>query len=98
MSKHLIIPAVASAAAAVALTFAPAAQADEEAYLNDLANNDFTGPTDAALTMGRQICTDLAHGVPEATTVEAIYQNTGDDVTYEDAQFIYDAAFIYLCQ
>ena len=41
--------------------------------------------------------TNNAAAVPEATTVEAIYQNTADEVTYEDAQFIYDAAFIYLC-
>ena len=94
----LIIPAVMSAAAAVALTCASPAHADEQAFLTDLANNNFTGPTDAALSMGYEICTDVSHAVPEATTVEAIYQNTGNDITYEDAQFIYDAAFIYLCQ
>ncbi|BBY87755.1 DUF732 domain-containing protein [Mycolicibacterium tokaiense] len=93
MLKLLLIPAMLAAA----LTVAAPAYAGEEEFLTDLANNNFTGPTDVALTMGYQICTDIAHSVPEATTVEAIYQNTADEVTYEDAQFIYDAAFIYLC-
>jgi hypothetical protein len=93
MKKLLLVPATL----ATALAFAVPAHAGEEEFLTDLANNNFTGPTDVALTMGYQICTDIAHAVPEATTVEAIYQNTADEVTYEDAQFIYDAAFIYLC-
>lgn len=93
MKKLFIVPAVIAAA----LTFASPAHADEDAFITDLANNNFTGPTDAALTLGYQICTDIAHDVPAETTVEAVYQNTGDAIAPEDAQFIYDAAAIYLC-
>jgi len=78
-------------------TPAAPAFADEESYLTDLANNDFTGPTDVALDMGYQICTDLQHGVPQNNTVKAIYENTGDSIEVEDSQYIYEAAVIHLC-
>jgi Protein of unknown function (DUF732) len=93
--KKLLVAAVAVLGLGLA-TAAPAF-ADEESYLTDLANNDFTGPTDVALDMGYQICTDLQHGVPQATTVKAIYDNTGDSIEFADAQYIYEAAVIHLC-
>ncbi|CAN5563930.1 hypothetical protein BH10ACT9_BH10ACT9_37000 [soil metagenome] len=93
MLKLLIVPA----AIAAALACAPPAQAGEQEYLADLEQNASITGSDAALTMGYQICTDLSHGVPEATTVQAIFQETPEDFTVEDAQFIYDAAVIYLC-
>ena len=94
MNKVLVS---AVAALALALTTAAPASADEESYLTDLANNDFTGPTDVALQMGYEICNDVAHGVPQVTTVKAIYENTADNVTAEDANYIYEAAVIHLC-
>jgi hypothetical protein len=93
----ILVPAVAAAALAVGLASAAPALADEDSYLTDLANNDFTGPADIALQMGYEICTDVKHGVPQETTVKAIYENTADNVTAEDANFIYEAAVIHLC-
>ena len=89
--------AVATAALALGLATAVPAHADEETYLTDLANNDFTGDVDVALEMGYQICTDVQHGVPQDTTVQAIYENTAESVAIEDAQYIYEAAVIHLC-
>lgn len=94
--KKLLVPVVA-AALAVGLATASPALADEESYLTDLANNDFTGDVDVALQMGYEICTDVQHGVPQATTVKAIYENTADNVTADDANYIYEAAVIHLC-
>lgn len=93
---HKIL-ATAFAALALLLATAAPAHADEESFLTDLANNDFTGPTDVALEMGYQICTDVQHGVPQDTTVQAIYENTAESVALEDAQYIYEAAVIHLC-
>ena len=53
--------------------------------------------TDVALQMGYSICTDLEHGVPQDTTVQAIYENSADNVTAEDANHIYEAAATHLC-
>ncbi len=94
--KKLVLTA-AAAAFALGLGLAAPASADEEGYLTDLANNDFTGPADEALTLGYQICTDISHGVPQTTTVDAIYQNTGNGIGADEATFIYEAASIYLC-
>ena len=47
--------------------------------------------------MGQEICTDVAHGVPETTTVQAIYENTADSVGPAEATFIYESAVIHLC-
>ena len=91
------IMSTATAAFALLVVTAAPAQADEENYLTDLANNDFTGSTDVALEMGYSICTDLQHGVPQDTTVQAIYENTADNVTAEDANYIYEAAVVHLC-
>jgi len=37
------------------------------------------------------------HGVPQATTVQAIYENTADSVGPAEATFIYESAVIHLC-
>ncbi|WP_059018699.1 DUF732 domain-containing protein [Mycobacterium sp. M26] len=94
--KKLLLPLAAAALAAGLATAAPAS-ADESSYLQDLANNGFDGPTSAALSMGYEICTDVKHGVPQDTTVEAIYNNTADSVGVDEATFIYEAAVIHLC-
>ena len=92
-----ILPAAAAAVFALGVGFAPPAAADEDGYLTDLANHDFTGPIQEALTLGYQICTDIQHGVPQDATVSAIYKNTGDGIGADEAKFIYESASIYLC-
>jgi hypothetical protein len=72
-----ILPAAAAAVFALGIGFAAPASADEDGYLTDLANHDFTGPSQEALTLGYQICTDIQHGVPQ-TPPSAIYKNTGE--------------------
>jgi hypothetical protein len=84
-------------AACVLIGFAPVASATESEYIADLKSEGFTGPAPAAISMGYQACTDVANGVDEGATVEAIYQNTGNNVTRNDAQYIYEAAVLYLC-
>ena len=92
----MLLPVVAAAVAAGLATAAPAS-ADQASYLQDLANNGFDGPTAAALSMGQEICTDVRHGVPQETTIEAIYNNTADSVGVDEATYIYEAAVIHLC-
>ena len=75
----------------------PIAHADENSYLTDLANDGFTGQSSVALKMGYAVCTDIQHSVPRSTTVQAIYENTGQSVSVRDANYIYDAALIHLC-
>jgi uncharacterized protein DUF732 len=93
----LMFTAVAVVGLGLGLATAAPASADERSYLTDLANNDFTGPTNIALQMGYEICSDIDNGVPRTATVKAIYENTGDAIEVEDAQYIYDAAVIHLC-
>jgi hypothetical protein len=93
--KKLVVSALA--ALALGLAAAAPAYADEDSFLAELANDGFSGSADAAVQMGHQICEDVASGVPEATTVQAIYENTGDGVEQKDAQFVYDAAVAHLC-
>jgi hypothetical protein len=62
---------------------AAAAHADEQSYPADLANNGFTGSSGVAIKMGYAVCTDRNNGVPRATTVQAIYDNTGQRSTSE---------------
>lgn len=94
--RKFLLPLAAVTLAAGLATAAPA-YADEDSYLQDLADNGFNGPTETALTMGQEICTDIRHGVPQSTTVEAIYNNTADSVGIDEATFIYEAAAIHLC-
>ena len=91
------IMSTAIAAVAPLMVTAAPAHADEDRFLAELANNDVTGSTDVALQMGYSICTDLQHGVPQDTTVRDIYENTADNVTAEDANYIYEAAATHLC-
>jgi hypothetical protein len=95
MRKPLV--AIAGAALAAGLWAAPVAHADEQSYVADLAHDGFTGPSNSAVQMGYAVCTDVQHGVPRSTTVQAIYQNTAQSVSVRDANYIYDAALIHLC-
>ena len=94
--KKLLLP-IATAALAVGLSAAPVAHADDQSYLGDLAHDGFTGSSGTALKMGYAVCTDRQHGVSRDTTVQAIYDNTGQSIGYKDANYIYDAAVIHLC-
>lgn len=92
--KKILIPA--AAAVALGLALASPAYADDAAYLAELEEGGIIG-NDAALTMGYQVCNEIAAEVPEGTTVVAIYTNTGNDITAEHAQVLYDAAAANLC-
>jgi hypothetical protein len=91
------IVAAGMLAAGVLVGFAPVAGATESEYVADLESEGFSGPTAAAISMGYEVCTDVANGVDQGDTIEAIYQNTGNDVTRNDAQYIYEAAVLFLC-
>jgi Protein of unknown function (DUF732) len=93
--KRLLVSTLA--ALALGLAVAAPAYADENSFLAELANDGWNGPAAVAVNMGQQICTDIADGVPQATTVKAIYDNTGDGVDANAAQFFYDAANAHLC-
>ncbi|MEI6252547.1 MAG: DUF732 domain-containing protein [Mycobacteriaceae bacterium] len=94
--NKLLLP-LAAAVLATGLATATPAYADEDSYLQDLADNGFNGQAGVALEMGQEICTDVKHGVPQSTTVEAIYKNTADSVGVDEANFIYESAVIHLC-
>lgn len=92
--KKMLIPA--AAAFALGLAFASPAYADEAAYNAALDAGGIIA-NEAALTMGYQVCNEIEAGIPEGTTVVAIYTNTGNDITAEHAQVLYDAAAGNLC-
>ncbi|CAN5882926.1 hypothetical protein BH09ACT7_BH09ACT7_51700 [soil metagenome] len=92
-----IATAAAVLAAGASLCFAPIASATEDEYIEDLASAGFTGPSDTAIALGYSVCADIKGGVPEETTVDAIYENTANSVKQSDAKYIYEAAAIYLC-
>ena len=66
-------------AAGVLVGFAPPAGATESEYIADLESEGFSGPTAAAISMGYEVCTDVANGIDQGDTIEAVYQNTGND-------------------
>jgi hypothetical protein len=66
-------------AAGVLVGFAPAAGATESEYIADLESEGFSGPRAAAISMGYEVCTDVANGIDQGDTIEAVYQNTGND-------------------
>jgi hypothetical protein len=47
--------------------------------------------------VGQHICSDIAAGVPQATTLQTISDNTSDGVEPKDAAFFYSAAATNLC-
>ena len=92
--KKLLIPAAALVALGMAV--AAPALADDAEYNAALEAGGIIG-NDAAYAMGMAVCQEIAAGVPEGTTVVSIYTNTGNDITAEHAQVLYDAAAAYLC-
>ena len=89
MKKIAIAAAVLAAGAS--LCFAPIASATEDEYIRDLASAGFTGPSASAISLGYSVCADIKGGVPEDTTVDAIYENTANSVGQKDATYIYEA-------
>ncbi len=93
--KRLLVSTLA--ALALGLAVAPPAYADEDSFLTELANDGWNGPAAVAVSRGNQICSDIADGVPEATTLQTISDSTTDGVEPKDAKFFYEAANAHLC-
>ena len=95
--RKFVLPAVAAMFAAGVALAAPAS-ADETGYFTALTEYGY-GDTaqDVALDLGYSVCQDLANGVPMQVTLDAIYENTNENVNYEDANFIYKTAIVHLC-
>jgi hypothetical protein len=93
--KKLVITAIAAAGLGLALS-APAS-ADQDAFITTLANDGWHGPVSAAVAVGHAICSDIAAGVPQATTLQSISDSTTDGVEPKDAAFFYNAAAAHLC-
>ena len=93
--RKIIVPAAAAFAFAMAL--AAPAYADEADFYSAIESSGLVAD-DGALAMGQAVCNEIAAGVPEGTTVVAIYTNTGNDITAEHAQALYDAAAANLCE
>ncbi|MBJ7341332.1 DUF732 domain-containing protein [Mycolicibacterium sp.] len=95
--KKLVLPTIA-AAFALGLATAGSAHADENGFFVDLTKYGYGDTsTETALNLGYSICEDVQNGVPQQTTLDAIYQNTGDAVDVADAKFLYKAAILNLC-
>ena len=92
--KRLFVSSIG--ALALGLALASPANADEAAF-NDAIQAGGIEPNEAALNMGQAVCNEIADGIPEGTTVVSIYTNTGNDITAEHAQVLYDAAAANLC-
>lgn len=93
--KRLVISGVA--ALGLGLALAAPAFADQDAFIKTLANDGWTGPVATAMALGNHICSDIANGTPEATTLQTISDNTTDGVEPKDAKFFYEAAAAHLC-
>lgn len=95
--RKFVLPAVAAMFAAGVALAAPAS-ADETGYFTALTEYGY-GDTDqsVALDLGYSVCQDLSNGVPMQVTLDAIYENTNENVNYEDANFIYKTAIVHLC-
>jgi Protein of unknown function (DUF732) len=93
--KRLVITGVA--ALGLGLALAAPAFADQDAFITTLANDGWHGPVDSAVALGNHICSDIANGTPEATTLQTISDNTTDGVEPKDAKSFYEAAAAHLC-
>jgi hypothetical protein len=93
--KRLLIAGIASLGLGLAL--AAPAFADQDAFLTTIANAGWDGPVASAMALGNHICSDIANGTPEATTLQTISDNTTDGVEPKDAKFFYEAAAAHLC-
>jgi hypothetical protein len=96
MKKLLVSTIGVLAVGVVGLAVAAPAYADDAAFYEAIQAGGIE-PNDAALQMGQAVCNEIAAGIPEGTTVVSIYTNTGNDITAEHAQVLYDAAAANLC-
>ena len=95
--NKLLLP-LAVAACAVGLATAAPASADEQSYFVALTDYGYGDTSqDTALELGYSVCTDVQNGVPQATTLQAIYDTTDENVNEDDAVFLYKAAILHLC-
>ena len=85
------------AALGLGLALAAPAAADQDSFITTLANDGWNGPVSAAVAVGQHICSDIAAGVPQATTLQSISDSTTDGVEPKDAAFFYNAAAQHLC-
>jgi hypothetical protein len=92
--KRLLVSTIG--ALALGLALAAPAYADEAAFYDAIQAGGIE-PNEAALNMGQAVCNEIAAGIPEGTTVVAIYENTSNDITADHAQVLYDAAAANLC-
>jgi hypothetical protein len=60
MNKSVVVAAAAGALAAIALSMAQDAHADESSYINSVASYGVE-PSQAVLTLGHQICGDISY-------------------------------------
>ncbi|MGK2867230.1 MAG: DUF732 domain-containing protein [Mycobacterium sp.] len=97
--RKMLLPIVgAMAAAGLALAVAAPASADEQSYFSELTEYGYGDTSqDVALSLGYSVCEDLANGVPQQVTLDAIYDNTNENVDATDATFLYKAAILHLC-
>lgn len=95
--RKLLLPVVAAPFAA-GVAFAAPASADETSYFTELTDYGYGDTSqEVALDLGYSICEDLANGVPQQVTLDAIYENTNENVDATDATFLYKAAIVHLC-
>lgn len=98
MGKMLLPVVGAMAAAGLALAVAAPASADEPGYFSELTEYGYGDTSqEDALSLGYSVCEDLANGVPQQVTLDAIYENTNENVDVADATFLYKAAILHLC-
>ena len=93
--KKFVITGIAALGLGMAL--AAPASADQDSFITTLANDGWHGPVSAAVAVGQHICSDIAAGVPQATTLQSISDSTTDGVEPKDAAFFYNAAATQLC-
>ena len=97
LMRKLLLPVIAAAFAA-GLGLAAPASADETSYFTELTDYGYGDTSqEVALDLGYSICEDLANGVPQQVTLDAIYENTNENVDATDATFLYKAAILHLC-
>jgi hypothetical protein len=92
--KKIMVSAIGTLALGLAL--AAPAHADDAAFYEALQAGGVE-PNEAALSMGQAVCNEIAAGVPEDSTVDSIFKNTSNDITFDHAQVLYDAAAEHLC-
>lgn len=87
-----------AALGAVALVAAPVASADEASYIDDLVGAGFGNYSAGdALAIGYAVCDGVAAGWTQGQLVEGVYANTVGSIDGGEANYIVEAAEIWLC-